>query len=126
MDCPCCSNKSFKSCCGRFLDEGASPKTPEQLMRSRYSAYAIGGYGDYLVQSWHHTSRKHLNPDDLSKKTTQWQRLEIIDKSQRGNQGEVEFKAYFIDQDGISLYLHERSEFVREGGQWFYVNGTIY
>ena len=95
-------------------------------MRSRYSAYAIGGYGDYLLHSWYHTERKQLNAFDLSEDSNQWQRLEIIDKAQRGNQAEVEFKAYFIDQDGNESCLHERSDFVRERGQWFYVNGTIY
>lgn len=40
--CPCGSGKDFAACCGRFLDGGQTPETPEELMRSRYSAYVLG------------------------------------------------------------------------------------
>jgi SEC-C motif-containing protein len=38
--CPCQSEKSYKDCCKPFVDEQALPQTPEQLMRSRYTAYS--------------------------------------------------------------------------------------
>jgi len=40
--CPCCSNRSFSECCEPFLVGKKIPGTPEELMRSRYSAYATG------------------------------------------------------------------------------------
>ncbi|HSG62441.1 MAG TPA: SEC-C metal-binding domain-containing protein, partial [Pseudomonadales bacterium] len=47
--CPCGSNKPFAKCCDRFLSGAQHAKTPEQLMRSRFSAFFLGGYGQYLL-----------------------------------------------------------------------------
>jgi SEC-C motif-containing protein len=49
--CPCNSDKLFKSCCERLLLRKMPAKTPAQLMRSRYSAYALGGHGEYLLET---------------------------------------------------------------------------
>ena len=38
--CPCCSDKSFLDCCQPFILGLKKPSSPEELMRSRYSAYA--------------------------------------------------------------------------------------
>ncbi|MDX2463868.1 MAG: YchJ family metal-binding protein, partial [Porticoccus sp.] len=64
--CICNRKKSFDKCCGRFLSGGLYAKTPEQLMRSRYSAYALGGYGDYLLATWFSATSAGLNAKDLS------------------------------------------------------------
>jgi SEC-C motif-containing protein len=41
--CPCGSdNKKYTDCCGRYLDGGEAAPTAEALMRSRYTAYALG------------------------------------------------------------------------------------
>ena len=71
-------------CCGRFLDQGKFAKTPVQLMRSRYSAYALGGYGEYLVKTWHPKSAQGINAAELSIRSTDWQSLEIVEKTQKG------------------------------------------
>lgn len=124
--CPCGSSKHYSKCCGRFLDQGQSAKTPEQLMRSRYSAYALGGYGNYLYNTWHSSTRNSLSPEILNESEHEWVALEVIYKSQKGNEGVIEFKAqYLLSADKLS-HLHERSSFVRESGQWFYVSGDIY
>ena len=47
--CVCCSGKQSADCCGLLLTQEKNAKTPSSLMRSRYSAYALGGYGDYLL-----------------------------------------------------------------------------
>ncbi len=39
--CPCGSGKSLDTCCGPLL-AGAPAPTAEALMRSRYTAYALG------------------------------------------------------------------------------------
>ena len=44
FECPC-GGKLYAACCGRFLDGGERAPSAEQLMRSRYSAFALGNEG---------------------------------------------------------------------------------
>ena len=117
--CPCGSNKAFNACCGRFLEQGQFAKTPEQLMRSRFTAFFLGGYGQYLVDTWAPENRGGLQAVDLNQRETEWLRLEVIQKNQQGNKGEVEFKAYFKDGEAEECH-HEHSCFERRSEKWFY------
>lgn len=123
--CPCGSEKSFEQCCGRYLQAGQNPKTPEQLMRSRYSAYALGGYGRYLLESWLPVTAPDLTEVALSQREVNWQKLEVISKSQKGDDGTVEFNAQFLNRDGESEVMHEKSVFKRIAGRWLYVGGEV-
>jgi len=123
--CVCGSNKGFEKCCGRFLCGGQQPKTPEQLMRSRYSAYALGDHGDYLLRTWFPATARGLNEEALSRRSCDWTRLEILAKSQDGDRGLVEFNAWFRQGGGEEKLLHEKSVFQRMGGRWFYVGGEV-
>ena len=123
--CVCGKAKLFDQCCGVFLSGKQHAKTPEQLMRSRYCAYAKGGYGDYLYETWHPAIRHSLTPTSLSEVSVSWNKLEILEKSQKGNQGFVEFNAFYMDDQGKEKVLHERSSFQRIAGKWFYVGGEI-
>jgi SEC-C motif domain protein len=105
-------------------------------MRSRYTAYSQGNV-DYLIATLHPKSRR---PDDRptllqSVQAMRWMGLRII-KTQRGQaqdkRGIVEFVASYQPAQKNSLrnmdvmnQLHERSRFVKEGEQWFYVDGDI-
>lgn len=40
--CVCGSQQTFALCCEPFIKQRKVATTPEQLMRSRYSAYALG------------------------------------------------------------------------------------
>lgn len=132
--CPCGKAKQFQQCCGRFIAQGQQAKTAEQLMRSRYSAYALGGYGEYLLKTWYPATAKSLTVAQLSIKELEWCGLELIAKAQRGNQASVEFKAWYLsDEQDAEIYqgqrckyLHERSAFTRVAGRWFYVGGEIF
>lgn len=48
-DCPCHSGARYVACC-KPLHEGAPATTPVTLMRSRFSAFALG-LGNYLVDT---------------------------------------------------------------------------
>ncbi|PCH63628.1 MAG: hypothetical protein COC19_00815 [SAR86 cluster bacterium] len=120
--CPCTSGKSYTRCCGPLHNRSAVAKTPKQLMRSRYSAYALGGHGDYLLESWHPDSRPRVNAESLSAKTLNWQALKILHTSQSGNDAVVEFEARFTEVDGSAGRHHEVSRFIRLHGKWLYVN----
>ena len=122
-DCPCCSGKAFNQCCGCFLLEQKVAKTPEQLMRSRFSAYYLGGFGNYLLATWFPATAKDLSAIELSAMATNWQRLEVLKKSQKADEGFVEFNAWFIDENEREQVLHEKSVFSRVAGHWLYVGG---
>ena len=120
--CPCQSGDPYGRCCGRLhRGEHAAP-TAEALMRSRYSAFALGDV-DYLRHSWHASTR----PGDLSLDAeTRWLRLEIVRTRAGGpfdREGEVEFRAIARDPDG-RFVLHEVSRFTRVDGVWQYLDGV--
>lgn len=123
--CFCGKDRPYADCCGRFISGGAVPRTPEQLMRSRYSAYAMGGQGEYLLRTWFPATAKGLSAAQLDQQSVTWSKLQVVAKSQRGDEGVVEFKAWFIDADGQRQLLHEKSIFTRVGGRWFYVGGEV-
>ncbi len=93
-------------------------------MRSRYSAYAIGGLGEYLLNTWHPAMNSDLSIEELSHKTHEWIKLEILNKTQKGDEGSVEFKAYYVDDKGSKNTLHENSYFQRVAGKWLYVGAV--
>ncbi|MCW8841542.1 MAG: YchJ family metal-binding protein [Gammaproteobacteria bacterium] len=118
--CPCGSDKAYRDCCAPLHHGAALAASAEALMRSRYCAYVLK-LGDYLSATWHPSSRPQGL--DISHDETPWQRLQIIDTvagSENDDEGVVEFAAYFAGGQ-----LHERSRFVKEGGQWFYVDGEL-
>jgi SEC-C motif domain protein len=55
MLCPCCSELDYSDCCKPYHTGTAAP-TALALMRSRYSAYALGLI-DYIIQTTHPKTR---------------------------------------------------------------------
>lgn len=126
--CPCGKTMAYKKCCGRYLDGGEFAKTPEKLMRSRYCAYALGGYGDYLLSTWLPATADAagLNADELSQKNMDWLGLRVISSSQHGDTGRVEFQAdYKAPGSDQTQTMHEISEFTRINGRWLYISGAV-
>ena len=123
--CPCGSSKLFGRCCRPYLCDEVQAKTPEKLMRSRYSAYALGGYGDYLLSTWWPATARGHEAIQLSEKSVIWQSLDVLKKSQQGDSGVVEFKASFLNDAGDSEIMHEVSNFQRSDGRWYYVDGDV-
>lgn len=121
--CPCGSGYDYARCCGRYIETDELPEHPEQLMRSRYTAYVFNNT-EYLQTTWHkHTRREQIQLDS----GIDWVSLEIIDRQGNqldNNEGWVEFVAKFKNNDCLQS-LHERSRFLREDGRWFYVDGHI-
>ena len=119
--CPCGSGTRFADCCGPYLAEQAEAPTAEALMRSRYSAYVLEN-GNYLNRTWHPRTR----PADLGLDDgTTWEGLTLIRTNGGGvddERGIVEFSARCRVRETPGN-LHEISEFVREQGRWYYVDG---
>lgn len=121
--CPCGSGDSYGSCC-EPLHSGAAPAaSATALMRSRFTAFAVGD-GPYLIETWHPSTR----PDDLElDDRLRWTRLDIVEAVDGGPfdaTGIVEFRAHYRGADTRGV-LHERSQFVRDGGRWLYVSGDV-
>ncbi len=121
MRCPCTSGDTFEHCCGPLLGGAAAP-TAVRLMRSRFTAFARGDAA-YLMRSWHPSTR----PDDLElDEQLVWRRLDVVETSGGGpfeREGEVLFEAFYRD-GGVPGSMRERSRFVREGRDWFYLDGA--
>ncbi|HEX5636739.1 MAG TPA: YchJ family metal-binding protein [Gammaproteobacteria bacterium] len=121
--CPCGSGRSLADCCLPLLSGSSHARTAESLMRSRYSAYVLGN-AEYLAASWHVSTR----PPQLDAGTNvEWLGLQVLScraGMENDTRGSVEFIARYRLQ-GIEAQAQENSRFVREAGQWFYLNGDM-
>ena len=127
-DCYCGSQKDYDNCCWPFLTGRARPENPEQLMRSRYSAFCIKDI-DYLI-STHHPSMQTPDERDILTRTiheTQWLGLKVLriekEQSDQGV-GYVEFVAFY-KTNYTTGQLHEKSKFTHENDQWYYLDGLL-
>lgn len=118
--CPCGSERAYAGCCGPLHQQERLAETAEELMRSRYAAYAVRDF-DHLVRTWHPRTR----PADVGADAgIAWDGLVIVDARAGGRddaEGEVEFRARYR-LDGRRGVLHERSRFARRSGRWVYVD----
>ncbi|MBY8862532.1 SEC-C domain-containing protein [Nocardia sp. CA2R105] len=121
--CPCRSGESFEQCCGPRLDGTRPAPTAETLMRSRYTAFAVGDTA-YLLASWHPRTRPRRLELDPGQR---WMFLEIL-RTQAGgpfdDNGVVEFRAHYRSAAGRGV-LHECSRFARVEGVWRYLDGDV-
>ncbi len=91
-------------------------------MRSRYSAFALG-LDAYLMQTWHLSARPKQLDTQAELLEGKWIGLTIKGHSEAGDNAWVEFVARYKPKSGPATRLHERSRFVREHGQWLYLDG---
>ena len=78
-----------------------------------------------MLQTWFPATAKGLTVEALSLRTCDWIELEVLDRSQKGDQGVVEFNAWFLNGQGDRQVLHEKSVFQRINGRWLYVGGEV-
>ncbi|MDA8732885.1 YchJ family metal-binding protein [Luminiphilus sp.] len=119
--CPCGHPASYAKCCQRFLSGHDHPKTAEQLMRSRYSAFVLCDQA-YLLATWHEETRpSKVRFNDKHR----WLGLRIY-AADGGDEadiiGVVEYVARY-KVDGKGHRLHETSRFSKTGGRWYYLDG---
>lgn len=123
--CPCHSGKKYKQCCQPY-HKGVLPKTALLLMRSRYSAYALGMI-EYIMAT------THPNNPDASISLADWQKgisefaattrflgLKIIEFIDGDEEAFVTFEAQF--DHGV---MKEKSRFLNVEGKWLYESGTF-
>ncbi|WP_040518362.1 YchJ family protein [Gordonia neofelifaecis] len=123
--CPCGSGEVLSACCGRYLTgsgEGRRAPTAESLMRSRFTAFALGDEA-HLLATWHPDTRPVQCPPDPDVRWLHLRIDEVVDGSPFHTTGTVAFTAVFRDSDGRGE-MHERSRFERIDGAWFYLDGV--
>lgn len=101
--CPCGSQNTYEQCCGLYLETQQQPQTPEQLMRSRYTAYTMGKI-DYIKNTMRGKALIDFNELEAlpwAKRVT-WMGLEVIQTHMATpDQGFVEFSARFSEQNQV-------------------------
>lgn len=122
MKCICGIQKDYAECCGPIIEAKSIAQTPQELMRSRYSAY-VKGDGRYLVLS---ALKENRHDEDVEliqefSESVQWLKLDVLS----AYEDIVEFKAYYREGDDIKV-LHEKSKFIFEDGYWLYASGELY
>lgn len=129
LSCPCCSGRAYEACCRPFHKDSVEPPTPEALMRSRYSAFALK-QTDHLWRTLHssHPDRKRRRDDvirELRKNCNRFRypALRILSVEDSGEPAFVTFHATVMDGPR-DVGFTERSRFLREDGGWKYVDGT--
>lgn len=118
LKCACGSDRDYQHCCGLCHSGQRPAQTPEQLMRSRYSAYVLGEI-DYIGA----TQKEEMNRDAAEQwsRQSEWQGLEIVE----AQDNYVEFVARYKNGRGELVEHRERSRFEQdEDGRWIYVDGS--
>jgi len=127
LKCYCCSELSFEECCGRWIDHEEVPETPEQLMRSRYSAFNTKSYG-YLISTHDPQTRSATDLAGYKEfaESVVFSKLEILSTSSEKNKGVVDFIAHYTNKaDGVEASHHEISQFRKQAGVWYYRQGKV-
>lgn len=127
--CPCHSGLPYEECCKKF-HQGMPAETAVQLMRSRYSAYALNK-PDYIIQTTHPKNPHYSsNYNDWKQeiqnfsKTFSFDNLIIIHSSNEGSTATVTFTAS-LSHKGRDASFTERSSFIKEKNCWLYVSGEV-
>ncbi|VAW55807.1 UPF0225 protein YchJ, partial [hydrothermal vent metagenome] len=90
LNCPCGSGLSAYQCCLVFIDKGEKASSPEQLMRSRYTAYTQHAE-NYILNTWHESTRPiQLGLD----KSMEWSGLNVLNVSNFDTKIQNEDKAF--------------------------------
>ncbi len=127
--CPCGSKLIFEECCEPFLIHKRKPETAVQLMRARYTAYALGTV-EFLYETSGPKVKKEFDADSSRKwaESAQWTGIEIleeVDGAAGDERGRVEFIAHYTVNE-TSFDHHELAQFRKINGEWFFMDGKIF
>ncbi len=117
--CPCGSGQTFGACCEPILQQQRAAATAEQLMRSRFTAHVVHDHR-HLHRTYLGTARQPY-VEDKDAVDLDWRRL-VVHAHEVGPKSDlatVDFTAYYED-DGAERAIHEKSEFLKIDGVWFY------
>jgi len=117
---------AYDLCCGALHSGKRKAQTAEELMRSRYSAFATANV-DYILRTYAPETRPNSERAEIKNwaASVKWLGLQVV-STQKGRPGDadgrVKFKALYSEADKIHE-MQEDSYFRFEKGEWFYVDG---
>jgi SEC-C motif-containing protein len=129
--CPCHSGQQYEACCAPYHQKKQEPATPEQMMRSRYSAFALK-LVPYLYDTFHssHEDRKLPRNEVMrglrdAAEGFRYMGLQILDTRTDEANGVawVLFNARLFER-GQNRSFVELSTFKKEDGGWRYSDGV--
>ena len=144
MFCHCGSNEQLESCCLAIIKAERQAQSPEQLMRSRFSAYVIKD-AQYIFDSYSQKVQKSQSISDIKIWANTCQFIELVihhmspfndDNSKlQSATPTVEFTVHYLITN--KLYkMSEKSRFIKEpltisndtndGSHWVYLDGDVY
>ncbi|AIK85113.1 hypothetical protein YH66_07595 [[Brevibacterium] flavum] len=120
--CPCGTGLTYGECCYRFHSGEWVAPTAEALMRSRFTAFAVGN-SQYLLDTWDPETR----PSELGLDVgIDFYRLDILETTGGGpfdSTGTVKFQAFY---KGLASGVQEEdSTFRKVNGAWVYSTGDV-
>ncbi|MCU7932485.1 MAG: SEC-C domain-containing protein [Candidatus Thiodiazotropha sp. (ex Codakia rugifera)] len=126
--CYCGSGVAYEECCGPILDGTTKAINAEALMRARYSAFAAHK-AEFLHQSLH-PDHRHDHDIEATRRwseNAQWMNLQVVELkggTETDEEGSVEFIATYKEK-GVVRPHHEISRFLKQDGDWYFVDGQL-
>lgn len=124
--CPCGSAKKYKKCCRRYHN-GMKIPTPTDLVRARWSAYALND-ADFIMDT------THPDNEEYDENRARWRirieayclrnifnELEIVSAEDDKVTYRAEISAFMNQQTTIT----EDSVFAQVDGEWKYLSGDV-
>lgn len=126
--CPCGSTKTYAECCEPIIAGTRAAETPEELMRSRYSAYAKAEV-EHIIKTTSPKQREQLDEQATRRwaEKAEWRGLEIVGCEAGGaddTEGTVEFIASYAEDSSVRHH-HEFGRFRKIDGTWYYEDGEM-
>lgn len=130
MVCKCHSGLPYIECCSPYHKGKMLPESALILMRSRYSAYALG-LADYIIDTthkegsaYHSDHSKWRDSIHYFSKKTEFHDLKILEFLEGTSEAFVTFYAHLF-QDGKDVSFTENSRFFKVNDRWFYYSGDV-
>jgi len=123
--CPCDESREFGNCCGPLLKRERGARSAEELMRSRYSAYARAEIA-YILETIHPDQRDAHDEGSIRRwaEESEWLGLDLLSAEEQGDDAQVEFVAHYRNQDGERVAHREQSHFARLDQVWYFKDGA--
>lgn len=125
--CPCGTKKNYSVCCEPIHNQHELAKTPELLMRSRYSAH-VKQLVQYIIDTYHPSCHAEEFRNGILESTElEWRKLKVLSShlsTMSPYEGFVSFKATYSENNQLHQ-LKEHSRFLKENGKWYYIDGEI-
>lgn len=131
VPCPCGAGPALGDCCGPYLEGLREPPDAVALMRSRYTAFAVGATA-HLWRTLHPAHEDRARPErevlralEKACKRFKYRGLWILDHAE-GPTGRAEVLFLVkLWETGKDRSFVERSAFERDGAGWRYRSGQM-